>query len=168
MRHRTTATACLALFVTLAAGCASTAPSDTTATDALGQQAINVLREPTRIAGWNFQAPGGAVYNDPELRPLDIGVAKELRDILLDDSTYAKVGSGGGFTRDVGFRVWRNNESIDVLLSLSADLMVVKTPAYGGQSTVNLSADVTNAHKRLVKLAKRAFPEFKEVGRSGK
>jgi hypothetical protein len=101
--------------------------------------------------------------NDPVIRPLDVEIARELRDILFDGATYAKLGGGGAFTRDVGFRVWREGQSVEVFLSLSSDLMVFRSSGYGGAATTMTSSqNVGGGHDKLVRLAKKAFPEFRE------
>jgi hypothetical protein len=147
----------LASITLLIGGCTTSPPSSSKAVEILGQQTTWVLQMPTRIEGWDFRGPGGAVYNEPPTRQLDLSIASELRDILLDDSTYAKTGGSGGFVREVGFRVWRGEQSVDVLMSPSSDLMIIKSPAYGGQSSSSLSTSAANAHQRVERLAKKAF-----------
>lgn len=149
---------CLALLL-IVTGCANNRPvADEGARRVLGYYAANVLANPTRIEGWNFAAPSGVSYADPLVRPLDISIAQELRNILFDDRTFERPGRGA-FRRSVGFRVYSGTDSVEVLLSLSSDDIIIKTQGDTTQPT-SVSAGVTNARDQLASLAKRAFPDY--------
>lgn len=151
------------MLAVMGTGCAANKPvADEGARRVLGYYTSRVLERPTRIEGWNFVAPHGVSYSDPMIRQLDLSVAEELRNILFDDKTFARPGKGM-FRRSVGFRVWRDSASVDVLLSLASDDILIKTHGETGQDT-NISAGATNAHDRLINLAKRAFADY-EPGR---
>lgn len=153
----------IALVAWLGTGCAANKPvADEGARRVLGFYTARVLERPTRIEGWNFAAPHGVSYSDPMIRSLDLSVAEELRNILFDDKTFARPGKGM-FRRSVGFRVWRDQDSVDVLISLQSDDILIKTRGDTGQET-SISAGATNAHDRLINLAKRAFADY-EAGR---
>jgi hypothetical protein len=152
----------LLLTALLLAGCASSpATPDEGAQEFLGYHAANVLAAPTRIEGWYHKSTGGTRYPDRPDRQLDIAVAHELRGILFSEDTYRTLGKGGASTTLFAFRVWRDSESVDVLVSLASDDVTIKTRGPSGQPT-SISAGITASHDRMVKLAKRAFPDFKE------
>lgn len=152
-----TTLATLIALMTIAGGCA-TGPKDPDkpAQEFLGLYAVNVLADPTKIEGWNYNAPDGTSYSDPAAKPLDLSFAKELRDILYDADTYAKRGHGS-FSRSFGFRIHRGPQSIEVILSLANDSVLIKTLAPTGLP-VTTSASAGGAHAKLANLAKRAFP----------
>jgi hypothetical protein len=148
------------LAVLVVGGCATPKEGDVAAVEFLGPGPVNILSEPSRVEGWNFQRADGSIMTDAPLRPLDISVGKELGKILLNDATYRKPARDGAFEHTVGFRVWRGGESIDVMLSFGNDQVQVKTMGSAGQPISQL-AGVTAAHDALVGVARRAFPELK-------
>jgi hypothetical protein len=141
-------------------GCATRPSADEAAAEFLGAGPVNVLSNPTRVEGWNFQRPDGSIMSDPTIRPLDLSVAKQLGAILLDGGTYRLPARSGGFAHAVGYRVWRGGESVDVFVSFANDQVQVKSMGNGGQP-ISEVAGVTAAHDALVGVAKKAFPEFK-------
>jgi hypothetical protein len=142
-------------------GCAATSPpNQTAAVEFLGAAAVDILDAPTRIEGWNFQRPDGTLTSDPGIRTLDLPIAKQLADILLDGQTYRLPSRPGGFERHVGFRVYRGSESIDVFFSFANDQMLVKYLAFNGQPTTSL-AGITAARDPLLRVVHNAFPEYK-------
>ena len=160
MSPRTLGSATVATLIavmTLAGGCA-TAPKDPDkpAQEFLGMHAVNVLADPDKIEGWNYNAPDGTSYSDPAAKPLDLSFAKELRAILYDGDTYAKRGHGS-FSRSFGFRIHRGAQTIEVIVSLANDSILIKTMAPTGLP-VTTSASAGGAHAKLANLAKRAFP----------
>jgi hypothetical protein len=68
---------------------------------------------------------------------------------------------GGAFVPSVGFRVWRDNQSAHVILSLGNDQVMLKYTTMTGQPTTSL-ASVTAAHDRLLRLAQKAFPDYQK------
>jgi hypothetical protein len=126
-----------------------------------GAEVSHVLAAPTRVEGWNFVRPDGTIMTDPPIRLLDLSVAKELGSIVLDSNTYRELSRGGGFVPSVGFRVWRDEQSVDVILSLGNDQMMMKYTTMTGQPTTSL-ASVTAAHDRLMRLARKAFPDYQK------
>jgi len=151
--------AILFVFVSILGGCSHDIPVDRAAGDYLGPGAVHVLSAPTKIEGWNFQRADGTIASDPPIRPLDIGIARELGTILLDQATYRSPAGEGAFVHDVGFRVWRGDESVDVLLSFGNQQMQLKYRIAGGTSSS--FASITSGKERLVRLAQRAFPDYK-------
>ena len=146
--------------VLLMSGCATPKEGDVGAVEFLGPGPVNILSDPSRVEGWNFQRADGSITSDAPLRPLDVSIGKELGAILLNDATYRRPAQDGAFEHTVGFRVWRGGESIDVMLSLGNDQVQVKTMGGAGQPISQL-AGVTAAHDELVRVARKAFPELK-------
>ena len=125
----------------------------------LGPNAVYVLQAPTRVEGWNFQRGDGSTASDPGIRPLDAKIGKRLADVLLAGGTYSKPAGLGGFEPAVGYRVWRENQSVDVLCSFVNDQVLVKYPAYNGNPT-SATAGTTAARGELLKIAHEAFPDY--------
>jgi hypothetical protein len=142
-------------------GCAATPPrNETGAVEFLGAAAVDILAAPTRIEGWNFQRPDGTLTSDPGIRTLELPIAKQLADVLLNGETYRLPSRPGGFERHVGFRVYRGSESIDIFFSFANDQMLVKYLAFNGQPTTSL-AGVTAARDALLRVVHNAFPDYK-------
>jgi hypothetical protein len=154
----------LGVLVVVVSGCAAPRQEELVAEEFLGPGPVNILSDPSRVEGWNFQRADGSIMADAPPRPLDVSVGKELGKILLNDATYQKPARDGAFEHTVGFRIWRGNESIDVMLSLGNDQVQVKTMGGSGQPISQL-AGVTAAHDALVGVAKKAFPELKVAGK---
>jgi hypothetical protein len=154
----------MVLGVLVVSGCAAPREGDVAAVEFLGPGPVNILSDPSRVEGWNFQRADGSVMTDAPLRTLDVSIGKELGAILLNDATYRKPAREGAFEHTVGFRIWRGSESIDVMLSLGNDQVQVKTMGGGGQP-ISQSAGVTAAHDALVGVAKKAFAELKAPGK---
>jgi hypothetical protein len=149
------------LLASLVLGCASTNQPDEQAQGTYpGAEVSHILAAPTRVEGWNFVRPDGTIMTDAPIRLLDLSVGKELASILLDQGTYRTLSRGGAFVPSVGFRVWRDNQSADVILSLGNDQMLLRYPTMTGQPTTSL-ASVTAARDRLLRLAQKAFPDYR-------
>jgi hypothetical protein len=155
----TSAALCILATVILC-GCSKEITVDRAAADYLGPGAVHVLSAPTKIEGWNFQRENGSIASEPPIRQLDLSVAHDLGAILLDQDTYRSPARGGAFTHDVGFRVWRGDESVDVLLSFGNDQMELKYRSYTGQPSSSF-ASITTSHDRLLRVAEHAFPDYK-------
>src|SRR5258705_939193 len=136
----TIASSMLMLLALSFCGCAATPPrNETGAVEFLGAAAVDILGAPTRIEGWNFQRPDGTLTSDPAIRELDLPIAKQLAEILLNGDTYSLPSRPGGFERHVGFRIYRGSDSIDVFISFANDQMLVKYLVYKGQPTTSLA-----------------------------
>jgi hypothetical protein len=164
MKRSTVAVLVLLLLGPLTGGCAKPVDkqADQAAMDFLGSNAVYVLSYPTKLEGWNFQRADGSMATDAPIRLLDTALARDLAKILLDGETYKVPARSGSFEKMVGFRITRADQSVEVYFSFSNDQMLVKHPGYTGQATTSISG-VTAAHDKLVKLAQRAFPDFKST-----
>jgi hypothetical protein len=151
----------LAGTLLLLGGCAHRGEDGTEASaNFLGPNAVYILSAPTRIEGWNFQRGDGSTASDPGLRPLDAKIGKELAKVLLAGNTYSKPAGLGGFEPAVGYRVWRENQSADVICSFANDQVLLKYPAYNGNPT-SATAGTTAARAELLKIAHDAFPDYR-------
>ena len=145
--------------ILLLSGCAAPKEGEVSAVEFLGPGPVNILADPSRVEGWNFQRPDGSIMTDAPPRPLDVSIGKELGAILLKDGTYRLPARDGAFEHTVGFRISRGAESIDVILSFGNDQVQVKAMGGAGQP-ISQSAGVTAAHNALAGVAKKAFPEL--------
>jgi hypothetical protein len=145
-------------------GCSDQIAVDRAAADYLGAGAVHVLSEPSKIEGWNFQRGDGTIASDPPIRPLNLSVAKEVGAILLSQETYRSPARGGGFAHDVGYRIWRGDESVDVLVSFGNDQVQLKYRAYNGQQSSSF-ASVTAGRDRLIRVAQEAYSDYKAPAR---
>jgi hypothetical protein len=161
--NRTLGAASLGLLACLlvVSGCGGGAgQADRVAADFLGPETVYVLSAPDRVQGWNFQRPDGSIAGDPPIRTLDRAVGEELGKVLLREETYKTPAGGGGFERAVGFKLWRGGQSVEVYLSFVNDLMYLRYGGLGGSQPTSFSG-VGAAHDELLRLAKRAFPEYR-------
>ena len=87
--------------------------------------------------------------------------ATKLADVLADDKTYADA-YAKCFWPGVAFRVWKGEESVDVLICFICENIYIG-PSTDKQVMENASFVGSPNRKRLVRLAKEAFPDDKEV-----
>jgi hypothetical protein len=150
----------LTLFIAaLIVGCGNDKPVDKAAGEYLGPATVHVIARPTRVEGWNFQRPDMSIASDPPIRDLDPSIGQELANVLKDSSTFGQPARLGAFERSVGFRLYREDQSVDVILSFNNDQALIRSGGYTGQPGTSI-AGVTGARARLLALAKRAFPDF--------
>jgi hypothetical protein len=135
-------------------------PADALAADVLGPQPVFVLQYPTRVEGWNFQRPDGSIASDPPLRLLDLQVGRDLAKVLLAETTYASGARTGSFERAVGYRVYRGDQVVDVIVSFNNDQALVKYGGYTNQPGNNM-VGIGTARGELLSITKRAFPEYR-------
>lgn len=134
----------------------------------LGEPALAVLREADRVEVFrlkNERAEEGEerVGNYAvTVRGKEQGrnFAARLREVLTDEGTYVwDSGKGCDFDPGVGYRVWKGEQRIEVVLCFSCDQLVVFSPKAADGSVRSASADFDPARPALVKLAKEAFPD---------
>jgi hypothetical protein len=137
---------------------------DTVAADVLGPNPVFILQYPTRVEGWNFQRPDGSIASDPPLHLLDKGLGRDLAKVLLAETTYATGGGSGAFERAVGYRMWRDDQSLDVILSFNNDQAQIKYGGYTNQPGANL-VGIGKGRKDLLDITRKAFPEYRPPGK---
>jgi hypothetical protein len=86
--------------------------------------------------------------------------AKKLADVLLDEETYSTT-FAACFTPGVAFRVWKGEACVDVVVCFLCQNFYCGPPT-GNAREIASFAD-TPARATLVRLAKEAFPDDKEV-----
>lgn len=151
--------ALLGSLLTLAGCSNSSREPDAAAADFLGPETVYVLSAPERAWGWNFQRADGSIASDPPIKLLDTSIGSELGQILLSEGTYRTPARGGTFERSVGFRLTRGSQVIEVYPSFANDQLLLKYVAPNGQVTPTTSG-IGAARERLLKVAKKAFPEY--------
>lgn len=87
--------------------------------------------------------------------------AAKLADILSDNKTYTNI-FANCFWPGVAFRVWRGEESVDVLIRFRCDNFYIGPPT-DKQVMENASFRDSPNTGRLIRLAKEAFPNDAEV-----
>jgi hypothetical protein len=145
-------------------GCSNQIQVDRAAAEYLGAGAVHVLSAPTKIEGWNFQRADGTIASEPPIQELDLAIAKELGQILLSEETYRSPSRGGAFMHDVGYRIWRGEESVDVLISFGNDQAQLKYQSFSGQPSSSF-ASIGAGRDRLIRIAQEAFPQYKAPAR---
>lgn len=90
--------------------------------------------------------------------------AARLVDILFDDKTYDfEKAKKCEFSPGVGYRLWNDKEWVDVTLCFSCDELEISHKPPGAKELSTAHEDFDAARAALVKLAKEAFPEDKEI-----
>lgn len=86
--------------------------------------------------------------------------ADKLAGILLDDKNYSDT-FADCFEPGVAFRVWKGQESVDVVICFHCDNIYCGPPK--PVEMENASLWDSPARARLVRLAKEAFPDDKDI-----
>jgi hypothetical protein len=91
--------------------------------------------------------------------------AKRLASVLIDEHTYLfNSAKGCIFQPSVGFRIWKGDEAaVEVVISFKCDELIVFAPKAADGSIRGALEDFDPARPALVKLAKGAFPDDKEM-----
>jgi hypothetical protein len=87
--------------------------------------------------------------------------AAKLGGVLADEKTYTDV-SAKCFWPGVAFRVWKGAESVDVIICFKCQNFYLGPPTEQNV-TENASFHGSSNASRLVRLAKEAFPDDKEI-----
>lgn len=86
--------------------------------------------------------------------------AHKLADILSDEKTYSD-DRAACFWPGVAFRVWKGEESAEVLICFQCNNFYCGPPAPVAKETANFTDPP--ARVRLVRLAQEAFPDDKDI-----
>ena len=91
--------------------------------------------------------------------------AQQLATTLLDEHTYLfDSAKGCKFRPAVGFRIWKGEEvAVEVVICFHCDELIVFAPKAADGSIRGAMEDFDPARAVLVKLAKEAFREDKEI-----
>ncbi len=86
----------------------------------------------------------------------------ELADVLANKEIYTAPQMKCGFDPGIAFRSRKDSETVDVLICFRCDELYVGRPVRIATANGNFFFDPP-IRARLVKLAKKAFPEVKEI-----
>ena len=86
--------------------------------------------------------------------------ADKLAGVLSDGRTYSTM-YAGCFNPGVAFRVWKGDESVDVVICFQCENFYCGPPQ--AEEMENASFHGTPARARLVRLAKEAFPDDQDI-----
>jgi hypothetical protein len=166
-----------ALVLVLALPCLAAKPPSTRVKNFLGDKAVDVLSAADRVEVYRIQG----FRPDPQKKPDDkaekIGgymvlakgkeqgkeFAGRLREVLFNDKTYLfDVAKLCIFDPGVAFRMRKGEVTVEVLLCFSCDEVLVLT-SEGGKVARRSHEDVDPMRAVLVKLAKEALPDDKDI-----
>jgi hypothetical protein len=87
--------------------------------------------------------------------------AARLADILFARGTYSWGGSAACFWPGIAFRVWKDEEAVDVLICFKCENFYCGPPTEATME--NASFNGSRRRADLVRLAKEAFPDDTEI-----
>ena len=174
-RYAATVVVSLLLFAAAAASCGATAAGEppSRVKKFLGDPVVDVLKGATRVEAYRLRderadegkpSVGRYVITSTG-KAQDEAFAQRLAKVLLDERTYV-FGSAKGckFTPGIGFRVWNGDTAaVEVVICFDCDELIVHAPKASDGSIRGAMEDFDPARPALVRLAKEAFPEDKEI-----
>jgi len=90
--------------------------------------------------------------------------AADIAAVLLDEKTYDfEKAKKAVYQPAVGFRLWRDKDWADVTVSFASDEIEISSKLPTDREITTAHEDCDTARAALIKLAKIAFPEDKEV-----
>lgn len=147
----------------------------------LSEPVVRILQAPTKVEIFRLD-PYGLETRTSEISGYPIVSASHINDrtlgsklaaVLLDEKTYSfNSVKLCGFAPGVAFRIWKNNEHVDVLVCFSCDELeiVYQPPADAGHSPETTQdendarrEDFDAARPVLVRLAKKVFPKDESI-----
>lgn len=133
----------------------------------LGERGAETLAGATRVEPFRV-TPTRAEEGEPHVggyriteagKEQDESFARRLAAVLLDEKTYDfGKNKPGGFKPVVGLRVWKGDESVEVLLSFDTNELVVLSHNPKDRSIRSAQEDFDAAHGALIRLVKGALP----------
>jgi hypothetical protein len=138
----------------------------------LDEKTVAVLAGATKVEVFRLEAAGPVGSQASGQRQLDgfavkaqgkdqgQAFAKKLADVLLDEKTYSTT-FAFCFTPGVAFRIWKGEACVDVVVCFMCQNFYCGPPT--GNARENASFADTPARAALVRLAKEAFPDDKEI-----
>jgi hypothetical protein len=153
--------------------CAAAGDPSPKVTKFLGDSAITVLQGATRVEPFRLsdERAGEGKPNVGKYAVTATGkeqgeaFAKRLAAVLLDERTYRFDSAKGCiFQPGVGYRIWKGDEAaVEVVICFTCDELIVHAPKAADGSVRGAMEDFDPARPALVKLAKEAFPDDKEI-----
>jgi hypothetical protein len=162
-----------ALVLALALPCLAAKPPSARVKTFLGDRAVDVLSATDKVEVYRVQG----FRNKPDDKAEMIGgyavlakgkeqgkeFAGRLREVLFNDKTYLfDVAKLCKFDPGVAYRLRKGNVTVEVLLCFSCDEVLVLT-LEGGKEVKRSHEDVDPMRAVLVKLAKEALPDDKDI-----
>jgi hypothetical protein len=140
----------------------------------LGEPTVKVLQGATRVETFRLKDERADDEGKPNVGRYAIAstgkaqgepFARRLAAILLDEHTYVfDSAKGCKFQPAVGFRIWKGDESsVEVVICFHCDELIVHSPKAADGSIRGAMENFDPARPALVKLAKEAFPDDKEI-----
>ena len=165
----------IVVLLSVTTGCSAVSSSHSVSRTGknMSSKAAGILRNGTRVEVFRIATRGDANRSAPQgskkerilhhivtAQQKDQGeqFAKELADILLDDTDYPGIKC---FDPGVGFRVWSGQESVEILICFSCDNYYCGFP--DDPSMLTSSFHGSPLRPNLVRLVKRAYPDDKEI-----
>jgi hypothetical protein len=157
------------LFVLCLPGCQSAQ-----GTARLGRRSVDILSAATKVEV--FRLDGRRQPGDWQPKPGETSLcgfpitargpdqgeafARKLADLLLDERTHTRE-TAACFLPGIGFRVWRGEDSVDVLICFLCDNFYCGPTRPAARETASFLG--SPQRPLLVRLAKEAFPDDKDI-----
>ena len=139
----------------------------------LGEKAATLLDGATKVEVFRVGGELGAKPKGKTIASYSIiGTGKDqdekfaakLAGVILDEKTYEwEAAKGCIFNPGVAFRVWKGEESVVVVICFSCDQVRVAPVDKDGKVEKGVYANVDPGRAALLKLAKAALPDDKEI-----
>jgi hypothetical protein len=137
----------------------------------LGDQLVKLLQAPTKVETYRIEPAGPVKANEAQIGGYRIKstgkeqkeeFAKKLAVVLLDEKTLFGE-SKRCFLPGVAFRMWKGEESVDVIICFNcSNLRMIARDAKGKVIKEAIGAFGPQS-AALVKLAREAFPDDKDL-----
>jgi hypothetical protein len=142
----------------------------------LGDRTLAILNDATRVEVFRLKPervaqPDGAKKGEVGGFPIlsagktqDARFAARIASVLRDKGSYEFDRPKGCLIRPgVAFRLWKGKESVEVVLCFECDILVVIARDEDGKEAHRASKDFDPGRPALMKLAKDAFPDDREI-----
>ena len=141
----------------------------------LGDRGMAIVRGATRvevfrIVGNAHRKPTGDPKQEIDGFPIKAvgkergeAFARSIATVLLDEKSYPDFAKGCIIEPGVVFRLWKGEESVDLILCFECTILKVITRDAQGHPVQQASRDFDPARPALIKLARAAFPNDPEI-----
>jgi hypothetical protein len=162
----------LALFALVGVTPAPAADRPTNPKELLGEKVVALLKGATKVEVFRVDSdkPGAtdkavAGYRITAVgKDRDATFAKAVWEVATSKDTYEfNAAKGCIFRPGVAFRVWKGEESVAFVICFACDQMAIVTLDKDGKAVATAHAETDPGRAALLKLAKTAFPDDKEI-----
>ncbi len=163
----------LALLPLTARGDEKPAAASAKVKEKLGERAVAVLTGATRVEVFRVTADRDKKPDEPGVggfavtataKEKDPAFAARLAAVLLDEKAYSNPRVLKCFDPGVAYRVWKDKESVEVLVCFKCrNLRVITRDAEGKEVRRATGSFEDAVFAPLAKLAKETFPDDKEI-----